>query len=164
MPGKAEFRKLPVDLAHQAVTRDLGDDAGGGDGKRKSVALDDGIMRQRETSHRQAINQAMIGAGNERFHRAAHRQMGGAQDVEAVDFLTVRSGHGPADVWMFRDPQIKFLTTRGADFFRIIEARTIEAARQDHGGGGDGAGQRTAPGLVHPRDALDAAGVKGGFN
>ena len=58
---------------------------------------------------------------------------------------------------------IQILAALGGDFFRIIEPRASEAARQDHGRRRHRAGQRPPPGLVHTRYTTNAAGVKRGF-
>ena len=52
----------------------------------------------REIPDRQAVDQAVIGRRIQRLDRPAHREMGGAQDVEAVDFLAIGRGDRPNDV------------------------------------------------------------------
>jgi len=160
MPGKAELRKLAVDFPHQAVAGDFGDDAGGRDREREAVALDDGVMRHRETAHRQAVDEAMIGRGIDGLDRPAHREVAGAQDVEAVDFQAIGHGHRPDDLRISGEFLIEDLPSCGGDFFGIIEARAGKTARQDDGGGGHRTGQRSTPGLIHSRDALPAEGVE----
>ena len=160
MPGKAEFRKLAVDFPHQAVACDFGDDAGCRDRKREPVALDDGVMRHGETAHRQAVDQAMVGQGIDGLDRAAHREMGGAQDVEAVDFPAIGQRHRPDDIRISGELVIEGIPPRRGDFFGIIEAWTGIIPWQDDGGGGHRPGQWSASRLIHTRDALQATGME----
>lgn len=61
MLRKAELGELAVEFPHDPVARDLGDDAGRGDGQRLGIALYDGVVGKREIPNRQAVDQAMIG-------------------------------------------------------------------------------------------------------
>ncbi len=163
MPGKAELRKLAIDLQHDPVARDLGDDAGGGDRERAGVALDDGIVRPWEITHGQAVDEAVIRLAGETFDRAAHREVGGAQDIQAVDFPDIRSGHRPDEIRMTGERGVQFFAAGRAELFGIIEARANETRWQNDRCGRHRAGEWPAPGLVHTGDPAEAAGLQGGF-
>ena len=98
MIRKAVFRKLPVDFQHHAVPADLGDDARRGDRKRESVALHDRDVGMREVTRRQTVDQAVIRRRVEQFHGPTHREMGGSQDIDAIDFLVIRNGDRPGNM------------------------------------------------------------------
>ena len=61
MLRKAELGKLLVQLPHDPIPGDLGDDASCRDGKRESVSFYDGVMGKRKIADWQAINQAVVG-------------------------------------------------------------------------------------------------------
>jgi hypothetical protein len=105
----------------------------------------------------------MIRGGLNGLHRAAHRQMGGAQDVEAVDFRTVDEGHGPDDVRMLRQDVMEGLAPGRGEFFGIIQARAAETGGQNDGRSGDRSGQRPAARFVHTGNTSPAAAVEKRF-
>ena len=97
-----------------------------------------------------AIHQHMIRRRGQGLDRAAHGEEGRVADVERVDL-----GHaGPAqpDLGDLLKLRQKRLAPLRAEPLRIIEARGDTVGMQDHGGGGDGTGQRPAPDLVHAGD------------
>ncbi len=163
MLRKAEFWKLPIQLAHDPVSSDFGDDARSGDRKRESIALYNRIVGKWEIPHRQTIDQAVVWWHGQGFHRTAHRQMSRSQDVETVDFSAVCCRHRPNDAGIFTQARVKSLSFRGRDFFGIIQTRTGETGRQNHGGGGHWTSQRPPSRLIHSCDPLQAAGMEGGF-
>ena len=95
MLRKAELGELRVNLPHDPVAADFGDDAGCRDGERFAVAFDDRVIGIGEITDGQAVYQAVLRLPIERFHGPPHRQVGGAQDVDPVDFLMVGGGDGP---------------------------------------------------------------------
>ena len=163
MPGKAELRILRVNLAHNAIACDLGDDAGCGDREGLAISLDDGVLGDGEIPHWQAINKAVVRGRGQSFHRAAHGEMGGTQDVEKVDFFGIRRGHRPLHGRVFGEAVKNFLAALGAQFLGVVEARAGIAAWQDDGSSCHRAGQRAAAGFVHARNAAQAAGVEREF-
>lgn len=117
-------------------------------------------MRHGETTHRQAVDQAMIGHGMNGLDRPAHGEMRGAQDVEAVDFLAIGQRHGPDHIRISGELVVEDFPPDGGDFFGIIETLANEIPWQDHRGGGHRAGQWPASRLIHTRDAKSAAGME----
>ncbi len=163
MARKAELRKLGVELPHDPIPRDLGDDAGGGDGKRAAVALDQRVVRQRKIPDRQAVDKAVVGRGFQGSDGAAHGEMGGAQDVQGVDFRRLGEGDSPLDIRAGGELLVERPAFGSAQFFRIIETGAGETVRQNDGCGGHRPGQRPPARLVHAGDPFQAAGMEGGF-
>jgi hypothetical protein len=100
MLRKAELRKLTIQFCHDTVTCHFRDDAGSGDREGNSISFHNPIMRMREIPDRQAIYQAEVGWLVEAFHRPAHRQMSGSENIESVDFFMIGNRDRPVDLWM----------------------------------------------------------------
>lgn len=111
----------------------------------------------------QAVDQAVVGAGDEGFRGPAHRQVGGPQDVEPVDFPAVRSGDSPDYFRVSGELIVKKIAFPGGDFFGIVEARTGKTAGQNDCRRGYRAGERPPARFIHTCDPLKAAGEKSGF-
>jgi hypothetical protein len=126
---KAELRKFVINLQHDSISSDLGDDARCSDGKRLPVSLDDAIVRQWEKFQGPPIDEAVIGPGIEGLCCSAHREMSGLEDIEPVDFLVVRGCDCPADPLVLGDDLIEAFPIHGADFLGIVEPRASEALR-----------------------------------
>jgi hypothetical protein len=102
-------------------------------------------------------------AAGEGLQRAPHRQVGGTQDVEAVDFPQSAVATAQMNGRVAGEFGIERLPPGGADFFESSRPGIGKAARQDDRRGGHRAGQWPTARLIHSRDPLQAAGVKGGF-
>lgn len=124
--GESKLRELAVDLMHDAVTGDFGDDAGGGDREGSAVAFDDSVVRKREIFHWQPVDDAMLRSRGDGLCGPAHGEVGGAEDVEAVDFIMIRRGDGPVDVRVAGEVEVEQLALGGGNFFRVVEAGAFE--------------------------------------
>ncbi len=71
----------------------------------------------------------MVRCRAKRFGSASHRQMGGPQDVEPVDFLAVSCGDSPMNFTVGGELLVKELAFRSADFFGIVESGAGETFR-----------------------------------
>ena len=69
-------------------------------------------------------------------------------------------GMADADLGRVQDQREQLLAAGSRQLLRIVQSRRNAVGMQTHGGGGDGAGQRAAPGLVHADD--DAGPVRAG--
>ena len=83
--GETVFGPLFVVPTHEAVTSDLGEDAGGGDAVALGVALDDGGLGCGERGHGAAVHQHMRGGRGKLGEGGVHRAVGGLEDVDFVD-------------------------------------------------------------------------------
>lgn len=95
--SKAKFWKLSVYFSHQPITRHLGDDTGCRDGEGESIALDDGLVWEGKVFDRQPIDEAEVRLQLETLHCPPHGKVGGAQDIEGVDFPATSHGAGPVN-------------------------------------------------------------------
>lgn len=76
--GEPILREFQMEFGHDAVASDLGDDAGGGDGKGKSVSFDEGRVRNGQAFHGETIHQAVLRRNWQRLHGTAHGEVSGA--------------------------------------------------------------------------------------
>jgi hypothetical protein len=92
---EAVLRILRVQRHQRGVARGLGEDGGGRNGFDLVVAADDGDALDLHHRAAVAVDQGQRRHGAQRFHRAAHGQHRGLQDVELVDFFFRRFGDRP---------------------------------------------------------------------
>ena len=98
--GEAVAGMTAVVEDKQAVPGGFGQDGGGGNGRHKSVAANDALLAQlsgkgpqaRLGNNLVAVDARTFGGNRQPLHRAAHREEGGLQDVDAVDFGRTRFG------------------------------------------------------------------------
>src|SRR6266566_1646130 len=76
-----------IQLGHEAVPVNLGDDGCGGDGKIDAVAFVKAILRLTETRNRSAVDQDVLGSDRKAGERQLHGADAGMIDVEAVDLF-----------------------------------------------------------------------------
>ena len=120
-------------------------------------------MRNGETFDRQTVDQAMIWQRIECLRGPAHREMSGPEDIEAVDFLPVRSRHGPENRGIGGESFIKNLPFGSGDHFRIVEPGTTEAFWENYRCCGNRTRKWPSTRLINPCNPVKAAGVKGDF-
>jgi len=96
--GEAILRILRVERGHETVAGDFGHDAGRGDAQAECVSGHQCSVRDRQTAHREAIDQRVVRFPWQRFHGTGHGEMCGAEDVEAVDFRHVSLADAPVDI------------------------------------------------------------------
>lgn len=120
--GEAILRIIRVEFDHQTVAGDLGDDAGGRYAEAQRIALDQRGLIDRQSSHGEPVDQGVVGARPQALDSAGHGEVGGAKDVEAVDFRNVCASGRPEDGGVRGEDGEKFFATGGGDFFRIGQA------------------------------------------
>ena len=164
MEGESITRVHLFKLEHQTVTGDLGDDARGGDRVTEGIALDHGRLGTGEPWDREAVDQDVLGGGNQGVERAAHGFVGGAEDVDGIDGGGVEAGDLELHLGVAGEFREELLASGGCELFGIVQLAQCrgQAVAQpgpwkDHGRGGNGTGQRAAPGFVDAGDALDTA-------
>ena len=111
--GKIVFWPLFVELAHEAVAGDLGEDAGGGDGVAFAIAPDDGGLGHGKRGHAAAIDERVRGGRGELGEGGVHRAVGGLEDVDLVDDRGVDNADAEMDFRFRVNGGEEFL----ADFF-----------------------------------------------
>ena len=147
--GEIVLRVLRVELQHQSVPRDFGNNAGGGDGITFGVAFDDGFLPETNCRHVKTVHKHVIGfdrQGVEREHHCAPRR---AEDIVAVDDCYVGKAGRPADFRGGGQLSVKRLAFALCELLRIVENFVPVFVRQDHRSCNDWTGKRTAAGLVH---------------
>ena len=103
------LRKLGAEVTHDSVTRDFGDDAGGGDALADAITIDNRSLGNRKRDNREAVDQNVIGRREEQFNGNAHRAMRRAQNINAINLDRVHDANAPADVNVSRELEIDFL-------------------------------------------------------
>jgi hypothetical protein len=156
MLRKVVARVQRVHLHHDPVARHLGDHAGRGDAEAQSIAADQRGLWEGEWQHGQAVDQGMVGRERKRGDGAAHCFVARAQNVQAVDFLSLDYGRGPSDLAVGGDFRKKLLTLSRGQLLGVIEFPVTKVIWQQHGGGYDRACERAAPRLVDPHDSRPA--------
>ncbi len=120
MAGEAVFWILFVQFYHDLVTGDLGDNACGGDGEAKAVALDDEFCGAGESFCRISVNQREIGKLFNLFQCPRHCQMGGVEDVELVDISDIHQCHAYENT-LVRNKGCEYLLAAGfGDLFGVV--------------------------------------------
>ena len=158
-----------VECKHEAVALDFGDDASGGDGKAEAVAADDGLLGPGEILDGESVDEDHVrGRGAEGGDGAAHGEVGGAEDIELVDFAGAGLAGGEAHVGVVGEGFVEVFALGAAEFFGVVEEGEVEVFGQEDGGGEHGTGEGAAAGFVDAGDeaaALEAVGcfvVEGG--
>lgn len=159
--GEAILRILRVERDHETVAGDFGHDAGRGDAQAERIPGHQCSVRDRQTAHREAIDQRVVGFPRQGLDGAGHGEMRGPEDIEAVDLRDIRLADAPMDVGADGEDGMEMLALFGGQLFRVIQALDRAVIRQDHGGGDHGAGERTASGLIHARDKKKPASAQG---
>lgn len=164
--GKAVAGMAGVQFEHPAVARDLGEDAGGGDGQARRVALDDGVVGDGETADGEAVDEGQVDPAGDGRDGAGHRQVRRAEDVQAVDLLDRGLGDAVGDEGapLRRGEACKEkLPPRGRELFRIVKALqgaigfAFEPGAVEEDRGGDHrARQGAAAGFVDAGDTRSA--------
>jgi hypothetical protein len=83
------------ELHHGAVTGNLGDDGGGGDGGATGVAIDDGHLRTTQTGPLVAVDEAEFGLALETRDGAAHGKQAGPENIVEFDLFQRGDANGP---------------------------------------------------------------------
>jgi hypothetical protein len=158
--AEAIFWKTPAKVTHHPVARDLGDHAGGGDAQTHAITLDDRGLRKWKWNNGQAVDQNVIGRPAERFDRRAHGPVRRAQNVDSVNLDVIDDADCPDDFGVSRKIDINLLAQLWRELFGIVQFTMPKLFRKNHRRRDNGAGQRTAPGLIDPGDLGEAKGAQ----
>lgn len=149
-------------IHHDAVTRHLGYDRGGGDGKGSGVTLHNRLGPASQPGGNQiAVDQHMGRRSRKPCNGALHRQLAGPQDVERVDFFHRRMGDGHLrDGHDFRVKPIPSCSRK-----RLAVAQTLRNACRvkDHRRRRYWPCQGAPANLINPRYRQKPAVMGGGF-
>ena len=161
--GKVIVGQNGVERKHEAVALHFGDDARGGDAEAEGVAAHDGLLGPGEIPDGEAVDEDHVWAGGaEGGDGALHGEVGGAEDVEVVDFGRGGEAGGEADAGVLGEFFVEALALGGGDFFRIVQARVVEVVGEEDGGGEHGTSEAAAANFVDADDAaaaLEAVGL-----
>ena len=154
--GEAVLGVDLVELAHEAVAVDLGDDGSGGDRKRKGIAVEKlGLGAVVVDAH--GVDEQVVGGGGEALDGGEHGEARGLVDVDAVDGGGVdfgdRDGEGHA-----ADALVEALAVFAGELLGVGEAglgERLDVAREDDGGGDDG--PKRAPRPTSSTPAIERA-------
>ena len=160
---KSVGRPARLHCDHEAVARDLRDDARGGDAEAEPVAADERGLRHGEGEHGQAVDQGVVRRGGQCGESAAHRLVGGAEDIQPVDFLGLDYRASPADFAVAGDLGVKPLTGSLGKFFRVIEFAMAKALREHDRCRHYRPSEWPTPGLINSHDPHPALPTQGAF-
>ncbi len=151
------LRIYRIHLIHILISRVLRQDRRGADRRLRGIPADDraraqGQPKALEPRQTVAVDEQPLRAQAHGQHRAAHREKGGVQDVERVDFGRVR----PADAEAKSAPAYRRAQARpglGTQHLRIRDAGDGAARTQNHRRGHHRPRQRSAPRLIDAGDS-----------
>lgn len=132
VPRKLVAGMARIHFDHDAITRDLCDDAGRGDAEAQPIAADERGLRIRKWAHRPAVDEHVTRREPKQGDGAAHRFVSGLQDVEPIDILAPDDGHRPHHVGTACECAVKIFPLRWREFLRVVEHLVAEARWQDH--------------------------------
>jgi hypothetical protein len=153
--AEAIFRETRAEVAHNRVARDLRDHARGRDAEAVAIAIDDRRLRQREWKNWQAIDEDVLGLHRERIQSRAHRFMGGAQNIDRVDFHRIDHANRPQNGAVGDELLINLLAFLRQELFGIVQLPVAKFFRKYNGGGYNWSGERAAAGFVDTGDGGD---------
>ena len=160
--GKTVLGVEDVEVAHEGVAMDFGDDGGGGDGEGEGVAVEEpGLGAGMVDTH--GVDEEVVGRGGEALDGQEHGEAGGLVDIDAVDGFGVDFGDGEAEGDL-ADLAVELLALLAGELFGVFEAHAREsgeAGGKDDGGGDDGAEESAAADFIDTRDAEEAVVAEG---
>jgi hypothetical protein len=148
--GEPVVRIEPVGSDHETITRDFGNHAGSRDGEAFAIAFDDGGLWDGKRFNGQAVNQRVHRLDAQAQQRAAHGQMGGAQDIEGINLSWTHLGYAEDNPGIRNQLGVNLVTSLLSEFFTVIEGSAPVTLGQDNGSGDHGPGQGTPAGLIDP--------------
>lgn len=140
-------------LLHEAVTGDLGDDAGGCNRKTDRVALHDGYMGNRKIRNRPPVDQNNVGLRIQRERGPSHGCVSGLQDVHRINLRHIRHHYAPDQIVAGCQFLVYSITLFFGELLRVVQASVFKSIGQNHSRDTHRSGQRTSPRFV---DACDA--------
>ncbi len=132
--AKAIFRKARAEFSHDRIACNFCDHARGCDAEAKAIAIDNSGLSQWKRKHRQAIDERMIGQRRERRDRGSHRFVGGAQNVDLIDFESIDNADGPEDLGVIDQVMINFFAQLRRELFRVVQLPMAEFLGENHRG------------------------------
>ena len=144
-------------IHHQPISCHFCNYRGGGNRQGSRVTLDDcGGASLQSDGYKIAVNQQMTGTHAQTGHRALHRQMRGAQNVQPVDLIN--RGMGNANLGASDDLVKQRLSPCRSQSFGIVQSGRDVRRIEDHRRRRDWPGKRAAPNLIHPGHRCGGAG------
>ena len=120
MLAEAILRKMGAKVTHHSVTRNFRDHTGGGDGKTEAIAVNNSGLGNWKRNNGQPINQDVVGRAGERCNGLAHRSVGRAQNIDAVDLHGIDNTDCPTEVGVRDQVVINFLAYVRRELFGIV--------------------------------------------
>jgi hypothetical protein len=145
----------------EAITFDLGEDGGGGDGAGKGIALDDGVLRE-GGGDADGIDEEGVGWGVEGVDGAKHGEAAGLEDINAGDFGDAGEADGPGEGFGL-DAGGKTKALWGGNGFGIAETGDGAIGREDDGGGGDRTKETAPAGFIDAGRSKKTESPQAGF-
>jgi hypothetical protein len=164
--GKAVVGVPVVEARDEGVAVNLGEDAGGGDGERERIAVDEASLRAGMVETH-CVDEKVIGRDGELADGGEHGKAGGLVDVDAVDGGGVYFGNREADGKRADDGD-EALAVLGCELLGVGKAGFGEGCEgfwQDDRGGDDGTEESATSDLVDTGDegvAATSEGLLGG--
>lgn len=151
-----------VQVFHQAVARDLGQDRGGGNGEAEAVGPGQGPVRTGQGGGVKAVHQGGVRNDLQLGHGSFHGKQAGLQDIDLVDFLD--AGLTDAAATAVADGLAEGNTALRGQLLGVVEVferRALCGVRGDANGcRDDRPGPWTSSGLVEPDDYPIVAGTE----
>ena len=165
--GEAVLGVEEVEVAHEGVAVNFGDDGGGGDGEAEGVAVEEaGLgagMGQLVQVYVHGVDEQVVGGDGEALDGEEHGEAGGLVDVDAVDGLGIDFGDGDRDGEL-ADLAVEELSLLAGELLGVLEAEAGEgggAGGEDDGGGDNGAEESPAADFVDSGDGAEAVVAEG---
>ena len=122
VPVETVGGKLQMIFQHQPVARDLGENAGGGDGITPRVALDDGRLLHAQRLHRAAVHERVRWQRTQLRQRVVHGAMRGLEDIDLVNHRRAHPGDAEFDVAAAGDVLEILFPLRLRKLFGIVQS------------------------------------------
>lgn len=152
---EAVFREFFMESVHLAVSGHFGEYGCGRNGERNGIAVDHGGLTVWTPGYAGAVHKNAIGWDAKPLDGTAHGEIGGLQDIDAVDFFrrSLANAMGNSD---FGDPRVKARPPVRREYLGVVQAGNHDIPGKNHRGGDDRTGQRSASGFVDTRNVAKA--------
>jgi len=148
--------------AHEAgVAVNFGQNGSGGYRPATRIAINQRQLFNRKIDG-DGINQEIVRERGQRFHRSAHGEAGGLQNIDLIDLKNVRAAKGPANTAL-SDDLSQLVTLSGIQNLAVIESANRPIRVQNNRRREDGTKEATATDFIDPRNTLEAALASGAF-
>ncbi len=137
---------------HQQIAVDLRHDGSRCNRYASAVASDERDLRHLDALQRHRVEEEHVRTESEVFDGLGHRQLAGAEDVDAVDDL--RLDHADGDgAGARQDVSADGQPVLGVEELGVVDSEEGRIGVEDHAGRDDGPGQTAAADLVRAGDA-----------